>query len=167
MMHPAALDDDALLKDCTVTAGRSSGPGGQNRNKVETAIRITHVPTGIIASATERRHKEQNKQQAIFRLRVKLATEVREPVDPGGPASACWVARVKDRKLLINPSHADYPALLAEALDRLAMVEHDLPAAAALLGVSASQLVKLIKHEPTAMQALNRCRADKGLGPLR
>jgi len=166
-MHPAALDDDALLKDCTVTSGRASGPGGQHRNKVETAIRITHEPTGIVASATERRHKQQNKQQALFRLRVKLAIEVREPVGPGGKPSALWSSRVKSRKLLINPSHEDFPALLAEAMDRVAMMQQDVSSAAAALGVSTSQLLKLIKHEPAALERLNRARQSAGLRPLR
>lgn len=166
-MHPAALDVDTLLKDCTVTSGRASGPGGQNRNKVETAIRISHSSTGIIASATERRHKEQNKQQALFRLRIKLAVRVREPIGLGARPSHRWLSRVKDRKLLINPGHADYPALLAEAMDRLAMVGYDMPAAAASLGVSASQLMKLIKHEPMAITALNQQREAVGLRALR
>ncbi|MEM6258068.1 MAG: peptide chain release factor-like protein [Planctomycetota bacterium] len=165
-MHPAALDDEALLKDCEVASGRASGPGGQNRNKVETAIRITHRPSGLVAKATERRHKEQNKQQALLRLRLKLAAQVREPVDPGAAASACWQARVRQRKLMINPGHADYPLLLAEALDRLAAVGYVVPAAAELLGVSASQLLKLIKHEPDAMSRLNSQRRSVGLHPL-
>lgn len=166
-MHVAAFDDDALLKDCSVVSGRASGPGGQNRNKVETAIRITHQPTGIVASATERRHQGQNKQQALFRLRLKLAVQLREPMDPGASPSACWLARVKGGKLLINPSHADYPALLAEALDRLAVMGYEMSASAEALGVSASQLVKLMKHEPSAMSALNAKRQTLGLRELR
>jgi len=162
-MHPAALNEDDLLKDCDLSSGRSSGPGGQNRNKVETAIRLTHRPSGITASATERRHKEQNRKQAIFRLRVKLAIEVREPVDPGVEPSACWASRVKAGRLLINPSHEDFPTLLAEALDRVAMVEQDVSAAADLLGVSTSQLVKLIKNEPAALSLLNQKREALGL----
>ncbi|MGB0768998.1 MAG: peptide chain release factor family protein [Phycisphaeraceae bacterium] len=166
-MHPAALDDDKLLKDCDVASGRASGPGGQNRNKVETAIRITHRPTGIVAAATERRHKEQNRTQAIFRLRLKLAVQVREPMDPGSPPSARWSSRVKANRLSINPSHDDYPALLAEALDRLASVGHELPVAATALGVSASQLIKLLRHEPAALERLNRRRSELGLCPVK
>ena len=166
-MHPAALDESDLLKSCELTAGRGSGPGGQNRNKVETAIRIKHLPSGVIASATERRHKEQNRKQAVFRLRIKLAIEVLEPVDPGGPASACWASRVKDGRLLINPTHEDFPALLAEALDRIAMVQYDVTYAAQLLGISTSQLIKLLKHEREALSSLNKQRAAQDLHPLR
>lgn len=165
-MHPAALDEDKLLADCDVTAGRASGPGGQNRNKVETAIRIKHQPTGVIASATERRHKEQNRKQAVFRLRVKLAIAVRVPVDPGGPPSACWRSRVKDGRLSVNPTHNDFPALLAQAMDRIASVQHDVSAAAQLLGVSTSQLIKLLKHEQVAWQSVNQSRVKQGLAPL-
>jgi hypothetical protein len=166
-MHPAALDEDKLLADCELTAGRASGPGGQNRNKVETAVRLKHRPSGIVASATERRHKEQNRKQAVFRLRVKLAVEVREPVDPGGSPSERWRGRVKNGRLSINPTHDDFPALLAEALDRIASVDHDVAAAAGLLGVSTSQLVKLIKHEPAALESVNHHRAERHLRPLR
>lgn len=166
-MHPAALDEDKLLSQCELTAGRGLGPGGQHRNKVETAVRLKHLPTGIVAGATERRHKEQNRRQAVFRLRVRLAIEVRGPVDPGGPPSACWASRVEGGRLSINPAHADFPALLAEAMDRVAMVEHDVSAAAAALGVSTSQLVKLLKHEPAALEKVNAARAELGLRALK
>eukprot|EP00752_Nemacystus_decipiens_P014065 g12501.t1 len=139
----------------------------KNRNKVETAIRITHHQTKIVASATERRHKEQNKQQALFRLRVKLAVQVREPVGPAAPPSERWSARVKDRRLSINPSHDDYPALLAEGLDRLAVMQQDVSAAGEALGISASQLLKLIRHEPEALAQLNDRRKSLELRPLR
>ena len=45
--HPATLEDAVLLKQCEIDTGRVSGPGGQNRNKVDTAVWIKHVPTEI------------------------------------------------------------------------------------------------------------------------
>ena len=47
--HPASLDDDRLLAECDQSFLRRSGPGGQNRNKVETAVVLRHRPTGLIA----------------------------------------------------------------------------------------------------------------------
>ncbi len=112
------LEPDTLMRQCTVEFGRASGPGGQHRNKVETAVTITHTPTGVSASATERRHQAQNRHEAIFRLRLRLARDVRRHVDPDRhQPSELWRTRRQGEKLPINPEHRDYPALLAEALD--------------------------------------------------
>ena len=51
--HPSGLDDARLLADCDQTFLRRSGPGGQNRNKVETAVVLRHRPTGLVAEANE------------------------------------------------------------------------------------------------------------------
>ncbi len=52
---------------------KSSGPGGQHKNKRLSAVKVTHVPTGISAVATERRSQFQNKAIAIERLALKIA----------------------------------------------------------------------------------------------
>ena len=105
---------------------------------------------------------------AIFRLRVNLALEVRHPPPPdGAPPSERWRARSRGGRLAINGGHDDFPALLAEALDVLAVHDEEPSRAGDRLGVSTSQLIKLLKIEPRALEQVNRARAERGLHRLR
>jgi protein subunit release factor B len=58
--------------DLDISFLKGSGPGGQNRNKRETAVRIIHIPTGLISEASERRSQNQNLQVALYRLSEKI-----------------------------------------------------------------------------------------------
>jgi hypothetical protein len=165
MIHPARLSVEQLLTDCRLVRTRRSGPGGQHRNKVETAVVVEHLPTGIKGEASERRSQLQNRQTAIQRLRVQLALVVRHP--PSGEPSALWLGRVEGGRLSVSTKHTDYPALLAEALDVVHALGCDAAAAAAQLHVSSSQLVKLLKTEHAALRQVNRERQSLDLPPLR
>lgn len=154
-----------MLADCVVQRTRRTGPGGQHRNKVETAVVITHSPTGVRGEASERRSQEQNRQMALFRLRVNLALAVRG--EPAESPSERWRSRLRGGRMELSPTHDDYPALLAEALDVLAAVDMDVGRAAERLECTPSQLAKLLKHEPRALQQLNDRRVELGLRPLR
>ncbi|MDG1874615.1 MAG: peptide chain release factor-like protein [Mariniblastus sp.] len=145
---------------------RGSGPGGQHRNKVETAIVITHDPTGVVGQASEKRSQNRNREVAIERLRVNLAVLIRAEVAQGELQSELWKSRIKSRKLVINPNHPDFASLLSEALDRIAAKEFDVKSAAERLGLSTSQLIKFLKLCPTAFQTLNRERVERGLRKL-
>lgn len=161
--HPATLDPQQLLSACRASTTRRSGPGGQHRNKVETAVVLTHEPTGIVAEANERRSQQQNRVLALGRLRLRLAIEIRTPV---GPPSQLWISRTKNGRIAVSDSHDDFPSLVAEALNQLADQEFQMPQAASVLQVSASQLLKLLKKHPAAISKLNDERRARGLKPL-
>ena len=166
-IHPAGLDAEQLLRQCDVRRTRRSGPGGQHRNKVETAVVIAHRVTGIRGEASERRSQPENLRAAIRRLRLNLALGVRHAVDPRRSPSALWQRRCPGGRMSVSPKHADFPALLAEALDAVFSQGADVTAAADRLGCTRSQLVKLLRTEPRALGLLNEQRAALGLRPLR
>lgn len=64
--------DDELLEECDVEVFRSSGPGGQNVNRRETAVRLTHRPTGIVVSCQDERSQLRNKVRCLERLRERI-----------------------------------------------------------------------------------------------
>jgi RF-1 domain len=165
-LHPAALDPAALLASCEVRFTRRSGPGGQNRNKVETAVILTHRPTGITAEASEQRSQGENRKAALFRLRLNLALQVRGEVAEGSVPSALWQSRCRAGKIHISPSHIDFPALLSEALDRVVGRSFEVKDAATELGCTASQLIKFLKAEPRAFLLVNQGRQERGLHTL-
>ena len=181
--HPCTIQVDELLKECSVKNTRGSGPGGQHRNKVATAVVINHLPTDVVGQASESRSQKTNLNNAITRLRVKLAlscrtqTQVQQDdslvvqAEPNAPAelkapSKLWKSRVKGGKIAISDTHVDFPPVLCEALDCIWSVQ-DVKAASEGLGISTSQMVKLLAKEPAALQLVNRLRASEGQPPLR
>jgi protein subunit release factor B len=67
-----ATDRATLERECDIQYFIATGPGGQHRNKVETGVRLTHRPTGVVVTATERRSQHANREAAYQRMAAKL-----------------------------------------------------------------------------------------------
>jgi protein subunit release factor B len=78
-VKPAPEQLDRLARDCEITAYRSSGPGGQKKNKTESSVRVTHRPTGLVRIATEHRSQHRNRILALERLWDELRRRARKP----------------------------------------------------------------------------------------
>lgn len=159
------FDDARLMAECDIHLHRTGGPGGQHRNKVETAVRLVHRPSGITVTAGETRSQHENKATAIRRLREAIATEIRVPL----PAAVIWPesVRIQNGRLRVNEANAGLPETIATVLDALSDARGNLSEAAVRIGVTSSSVTKFLFAHPRAWTAAQGIRAAYSLGPLR
>jgi hypothetical protein len=163
------LSDRKLLAECEVHTYRASGPGGQNRNKVESAVRICHTPTGVTAIAEDSRSQLENRPRALRRLREAIAIRVRSPVDRANfKPPAEWISAIHHAgRLRVQERNPDYPTIVATALDVLDACLGRVSEAAQLLEVSTHHFVQFLADHPHGWQEANRIRQRHGQKALR
>ncbi len=165
-----ALDDAGLLAQCDVDTHRVRGPGGQHRNKTESAVRLRHRPTGLIVTATERRSQHQNRANAVSRLRAAVALYVRRPAgftlgtEPSAALASC---RTAEGRLRVGRRDERFWPVVAEVLDILCAHGTRVSEAAADLGISTGNLVALLQSDDGLWKRVNELRAAAGERPLR
>ena len=163
--------DDALIGQCEVDRYRASGPGGQHRNKTESAVRLRHRLTGVSAIGEDSRSQAENKIHAVRRLRSAIALDVREPVVletwRPSPRLAAFVAGGTAPLGAKTRLTGDYWAAIAELLDVLVAGGMEIAATAQRLGVTTGALSKLLTHDETVNRSVNDLRRGKQLRPLR
>jgi len=78
-LKPSAEALGRLARDCEITPFKSSGPGGQKKNKTESSVRVRHLPSGITRIATESRSQRANRETALERVWAELKRRARKP----------------------------------------------------------------------------------------
>lgn len=174
MNHPVYWSEEQLLAACRISFSRASGPGGQNRNKVETSVLIEHVPTGLIGQASERRNQIENRKVALHRLRLQLAlqhpsvhpSEI-EDDSPKSDDRSVTGRYCRAGRMDISESNWDFPIVLFESVEMLIRTSWNVSEVAEEISVSSSQLIKLLKKYPPAFVRLNQAREALGLLKLK
>ena len=164
-----ALDDRGLLDQCDVDTYRDRGPGGQKRNKTDSAVRLRHRPTSLCVVAVESRSQHQNKAKALKRLRQALALHLRASLDvahyrPGPIVAGCLSPAAGFR---LGRRDRRYPEAVAEILDLLDACECRVATAADKLGVSTANLVSFFRKDPKLGARVNEMRKAAGIAALR
>ena len=153
------LDDAALLRQCRVERYRASGPGGQRRNKVETAVRLRHEPTGVVAQAEESRSLEENRRRAVRRLRENIALRLRSPFSLDAPELPPEVLSYRhDGVLAVNPRNPAYPIAVACVLDAVDAAGGSYAKAARALGITTSQMLRFLRADRELWRAFSEAR---------
>jgi hypothetical protein len=156
MANPRRLSDEQLLAQCRFEAFRGPGPGGQKKNKTSSAVRITHVPTGISVIAGESRSQHQNRATALIRLRHRLALEIREPL----------ATRTSPIDLDISLRNPEYPTILGEVMDTLSQNQWSISDAAKDLKITTARLIRFLHKDEKLWTAVNDQRRKVGLKML-
>jgi hypothetical protein len=153
-------DDASLRKACLEERYKASGPGGQRRNKVQTAVRFRHPESGVTVHAEESRSLQENRVRALRRLRERIAMEVRAALDLGSPELPPeFLAQRGPRGVLaVNRRNPAYPIVLATVLDALDAADGSYAGAARGLGLTTSQVLRFLRSDAEAWRAAEQLR---------
>ncbi|KAG2251189.1 hypothetical protein Bca52824_081325 [Brassica carinata] len=168
--------DEELMKQCKFETFRVSGPGGQHRNKRDSAVRLKHLPTGIVAQAVEDRSQHKNRASALNRLRTLLAIKVRNKVDIDAYSPPPELLQILPPKSTIRtsssgsqigPNNPKFVPGMQALLDVISASDGSIADSAKLLGLSTGGLSRLILSHDALRMAVNSMRAAKGMKPLK
>ena len=153
------LEPARLLAQCREERYRASGPGGQRRNKVETAVRLRHLPSGVVSQAEEARSLAENRKRAVRRLRERLALNCRAPFDLAEPSLPPeFVEHQRGGSLAINQRNQSYPLVVATVLDALVAAKGSYAKAASALGLTTSQVVRFLEADRAVWRLVETVR---------
>ena len=159
------LSDPQLLAECDVDTFRGPGPGGQKRNKTDSAVRLRHKPTGLIVIAGESRSQHENRTRALKRLREALALRIRHAVTDATP-DAIRACIDKSGRLNVGRRDARYLPAAGALLDLLVAHEGSVGDVAKGLGLTTGNVSGFLTGDGDVMTEANRIRTAFGQKPL-
>lgn len=172
------LTDEKILAQCDIHIYKASGPGGQHRNKVSSAIRLRHKTTGITATANDSRSQHSNKKLALQRMRMNIALRLRCDVPPTQEKSKlpeilteCLQVATKgpqagSAKLIIGRKNHKFWSVAAYLLDILLGAEGKVAQAAAVLGITTGNLTSVLKSDRHLLAAVQGIRKSNNMRPI-
>lgn len=161
-----ALDDGALMAQCAVDLYRASGPGGQKRNKTSSAVRLRHLPSGVMVIAEESRSQHENRARALKRLKRALYLALREP-PPENLGAALSSLGLLPGTAWPGPKASGFLPGVALVLDMLETWEGRVADCASRLGVGSAQIAEFLRQDEDAWREAGQLRQRHGLPVLR
>lgn len=110
MSLPSQLE--RLARECEITPYKSSGPGGQKKNKTESSVRARHLPSGIVRVATKSRSQYRNREAALFKIWSELRRRAQRPKPrkPTAPSPAAVERRLAEKRRAAERKRARRPS---------------------------------------------------------
>jgi hypothetical protein len=168
------LSDPQLLAQCAVDTYRASGPGGQKRNKTSSAVRLRHLPSGLIVIAEESRSQHENRARALRRLRQALYLKLRTALPAEALTAEAVVAqadyhgaRSPAGRLDLGRKDPRFWPAVGVVLDVLLAVDARVSDAATALGISTGNLIEFLQTDPKVWEQANQLRSRFHHKPLR
>ena len=146
--------DEEFFKECSHDWFQASGPGGQKRNRKYSGVRIHHKPTGLTAEEVQSRSQNDNKHNAIRKLKIKLAVETEGP-------------EIDLIRHDVSSGNSEYPLFAAKIFDTLKQYNYSMSEAADDLKMTTSHLIKILAKDEYLWREVNQTREKLGLHRLK
>ena len=154
-VHFLYLTDQELMEHCVLDRFRASGPGGQKKNKTDSAVRIRHIGSGLIGLSSESRSQHVNKTYALRRLRLKIALTLRDNNQNDHIELKKFIQQTGTKTFTLNIRDPLYPIIVASLFDELSVNDWKISITAKKIGITSSALNRFLRSDPEVWRTLS------------
>ncbi len=159
--------DKGLLLQCEVDTYRASGPGGQKRNKTSSAVRLRHLPSGLMVISEDSRSQHENKAWALKRLRREICLGLREKLVEPFVLDALFLPLISPAGISVSVKNEMFFPFCGVILDLFDNQQGRVSQVGILLGMSTAQTSDFLTSEKHLLDQANRIRRRFGHPLLR